>query len=420
MTQQPVNPPDPLLLQRRLDRERAARAEAEHIAERSTRELYELGRRLDLILRGAGDGICGVDQNGLITFLNPAGARMLGRDSGDTTGKSFHDVVHPEKVQSQLCSSGCDLLRSIATAPTPTATLECLFERRDTTRVPVECAFTFLAGPGASRVGAVMVFRDITERRRAEEARKIAMERLMEIERLKEIDQFKTRFINIAAHELNTPITPTILQLHLLKSESIGSLNDQQRKALAILDRNVSRLAALVQDLLDVARIEDRRLQLRLEPVYLDRILSEVYESFRLPAEQAGLRLELVSTPDAWVLADAKRVTQVLYNFLSNAMKFTPRGGRIGLSAAREDGQARVRVQDTGVGLNPDQIGRLFRPFSQTHEGLAVTRSGAGLGLYISKGIVEEHGGLIGCESPGPNEGSTFWFTLPLAMGPHP
>lgn len=408
-----MSPPDLAILQRKLERERAAREEAEDIAERTTRQLYEVGQRMELILRGAGDGICGVDGAGLTAFLNPAGAKMLGLRPEDAVGKPFHDVVHPTAAKKELCTDQCSVLASIAQGARKEASIECLYQRLDGSRFPTECIVNSLP---SERGGAVFVFRDMSERKKGEEARRIAVERLMEIERLKGMDQFKTRFINIAAHEPNTPITPLKLQLHLLRTGYPGPLNEKQAKAIGIVERNLDRLAALVQDLLDVARIEEKRLTLKREHVYLDSLLSEAVEAFRPQAVDQRIELALATAADVWIDVDPRRITQVLFNLVSNAFKVTPEGGRVTLESAVAGSEVQVRVRDTGVGLAAEQITQLFQAFSQAHDHLERTRSAAGLGLYISKAIVEQHGGKIGCESPGPGKGATFVFSIPLSV----
>jgi signal transduction histidine kinase len=242
-------------------------------------------------------------------------------------------------------------------------------------------------------------------------------------ERLVQIDRFKTQFINNAAHELGTPLTPIRVQLHLLEESRSGELNEQQRKAVEMLNRNVQRLAALVQDVLDVARLQAGRLSVNPEPMELGPAVEEAVESFRPAAEQAGLELAAYAPADLVVLADPKRVAQVLTNLLSNAIKFTPRGGRVQVRVRRQGGEAVLEVRDTGLGLTEEQARRLFQPFSQVHDALQNPKGGSGLGLFICRGFIEQQGGRISCASPGPGRGTTFTVTLPtedavVARGP--
>ncbi|HEX9816032.1 MAG TPA: hybrid sensor histidine kinase/response regulator [Candidatus Thermoplasmatota archaeon] len=246
------------------------------------------------------------------------------------------------------------------------------------------------------------------------ERHRIVRERQAALERLRELERFKTQFINTAAHELNSPLTPVKLQLHLLRTEHAEGLSQKQKGSLDIMERNVDRLIALVSDVLEAARLQANRLVVKKEPVDLHQIVSEAVESMQPQAHKVGVDLVLDSKAGFRAEADPDRIAQVVYNLIGNALKFTPRGGKVKVATAKEGEFAIVRVTDTGIGLRPEDFLRLFQPFSQTHEWTTSKRPGSGLGLYISQGIVEQHGGRIWCDSPGPNRGSTFSFAIPL------
>ena len=253
------------------------------------------------------------------------------------------------------------------------------------------------------------------ERKKAEETTRIAYERLGQIEMLKVENQFKLKLISEATHELNTPLTPLKIQLHMLKSGGLGPLNEQQEKAVAILDRNLDRLRALMSDLLDVARLQNGHFTVQHEPVELAALLREALETYEALAARDGIRLELDMPGHVTVSGDKNRLTQVVVNFVSNAFKFTPAGGRIRVQLELGGEQATVRVSDTGPGLSQRQLENLFIPFSQVHDKAKFPVLGSGLGLYICKGILEQHHGRAWAESPGPGKGATFCFALPRA-----
>jgi signal transduction histidine kinase len=163
------------------------------------------------------------------------------------------------------------------------------------------------------------------------------------------------------------------------------------------------------------ARLQASRLGIRRQSMDLNTIVLEVSESFRAQSKTRGVGLSTHLNQRLVVNADPARLSQVLYNLLSNALKFTPVAGHVGVETDAEAGFAIVRVRDTGVGLTPPQILKLFQPFSQVHDTMQTTRPGTGLGLYISRGIVELHDGRIWAESLGPNQGCTFVFAIPLA-----
>lgn len=234
-------------------------------------------------------------------------------------------------------------------------------------------------------------------------------------QRLLELDELKTQFLNNAAHELRTPLTPIKTQMHILKNAEWGGLNDRQQRAISMMDRNIERLNLLVQDLLEVARLQAGRLKLDRRPMDLSLLAHEAVESFGDPARQAGIRLDLRTGPPLMVDADPKRLIQVMFNLLSNALKFTPTGGQISVELTCDETDAIVRVRDTGRGMKAEDIGKLFNPFSQIADGSEVTQPGSGLGLFICRGILEQHGGRVWAESPGPGQGSVFTFALPLA-----
>jgi len=235
-----------------------------------------------------------------------------------------------------------------------------------------------------------------------------------EAARLRALNEARTRFINTAAHEFSTPLTPLRLQAHLLKTGRLGPLSAEQKISVDILDRNMERLAKLVQNVLDVARVGADRLLVEKEPIDVADVVGHAIASLQAAAQQNGLALNLDAHGPIEVLGDSDRLTQVVVNLVHNAIKFTPPGGRIDVRLVVQGGRVRVDVTDTGVGLRAEDIPQLFQPFSQGHAGLETALSGSGLGLSIAQGIVAQHGGRIWCESPGPGSGATFSFDLPL------
>lgn len=257
--------------------------------------------------------------------------------------------------------------------------------------------------------------RDITDLKAAESQREAAQARDRELARLREVDSVRSRLVNTAAHELNTPLTPIRLQIDLLQSGVTGPLSSKQTRALEILDRNVRRLDQLVQDMLEAARLQANRLGLERRPVDLTHLVAQAAESFREPARRAGITFVVRRSPAAIVEADTKRLTQVLVNLVANALKFTRSGGRVELGVRLDDGHAIAFVRDTGIGIDPSLLPRLFEPFSQVHDRTELDPPGTGLGLYISRGLVELHGGRAWAESAGRGRGSVFSFSVPLA-----
>lgn len=232
-----------------------------------------------------------------------------------------------------------------------------------------------------------------------------------ELEALKELNRSRMNLLNTAAHELSTPLTPVLLQIQILRQS--GPMNQDQEDSLRILDRNLARLEHLIRDILDVARLESRRLRLEKQVVDLAKLAADTVAAYKETARKGGITLELDAPGPVEAWADPRRIGQVLDNLTSNAVKFTPAGGRVRLRVLSEHDEAVVHVEDTGRGLRPQDFARLFQPFSQVHDTMQQTRAGAGLGLYICQGLIEQHAGRIWCDSPGPGKGAVFSFALP-------
>jgi signal transduction histidine kinase len=230
-----------------------------------------------------------------------------------------------------------------------------------------------------------------------------------ELDRLRELDRFKTDFLNAAAHELGTPLTPLQLQVHLLQAEEVPP--EARRRALTIVARNVDRLTLLVQDMLDVARLQSGRLEIQREAADLAALVHDTVETFRPAAGDKQTALHVEGPSSLVVAIDPKRTSQILYNLLSNAIKYTPPKGTVTLRYGLEAGLVRLEIQDNGLGFTEEQRQRMFVPFGRLHSHQLVA-PGTGLGLFICRGIAERHGGRLEASSPGPGKGATFTCLL--------
>jgi signal transduction histidine kinase len=254
---------------------------------------------------------------------------------------------------------------------------------------------------------------DITVLKEAEEAQAELARKESQVKRLADLNRMRMDFLNTAAHDLKTPLTPLKLEMATLRLR--GKLDAQQAASLAIMDRSLNRFQVLVDDMLDAARLQSGRLNLRREVVAFAPLVQEAIASFKESARQAEVAVEVAPMPEANIDADPMKCMQVLVNLVSNAVKFTPKGGRVSVAVATQPGEAVLSVHDSGLGMTAAQVGQLFQPFVRVHEGETGIAKGTGLGLYICKGIVEEHGGRIWAESEGPGKGSTFHVAWPLA-----
>lgn len=361
--------------------------------ERAQEEAGRSRERYRRIVETASEGMLLLDRDGRIAFANQAAADMLQVEPDQLEGAPADQFLHDEftshgdasrKRRAEIAvrrADGQRLWVLVSTAPWP----------GDTT--------------GGGRL---LMLTDVTARRAAEDRLKRAYEELQELV------EHRTQFINNTAHELATPLTPIILQIDILKRLAEGNVDDRIWKGLIILDRNLDRLSNLTEDVLDAARIQARRMRMDPEHIDLAETIRECVASYEPMAAKNGVTLEMRVDQRLPVHADPHRLAQVLVNLLSNAIKFTPAGGTVRVDADHVGGEACVYVTDSGIGVEPEDVPRLFQPFSQLHDLSQRSEGGTGLGLYVSRGILDEHNGRIWCESDGAGTGATFAFAVPL------
>lgn len=354
-------------------------------------------------LEHAVEGIGLLDAQGVLCEANRAMAAMYGRRPRELVRRPATEFLREfsHDAFEQALAAAFEAGK---------ANVEVRAVRPDGSMFDAEVALVRLAGPEPM---CHVFMRDISERKEAERANRLAFVRRLDMMRLEETDRFKTRFMNAAAHEINTPLTPLRLQLHMLADDGLGTLNERQAHAVRILERNLGRLSRLVGDMLDVTRLHSGRLSIDLRPLRLDQTVEHVVSTFRGLAEGEGVQVMATVPGAVTIQADRERLDQVLANLVSNAVKFTPHGGQVQVHLEVGEGQVRLRVRDTGLGMTPEQIDQLFQPFGRLHTDIAPRARGTGLGLYIAKGLVEGHGGRIACTSAGPGKGSCFEVMLP-------
>jgi PAS domain S-box-containing protein len=294
------------------------------------------------------------------------------------------------------------------------------FLKKDGTVLEVLLSGIMDKNPEGEMVRSLAVLVDVTELRRAEEERNAlaARERdaRAEVEAARELDRLKTNFVNAISHDLRTPLTSILGYAEFLEDEIGGPVSPDQRRFVVEIVKGARRLEHLVDDLLDFARFDAGTLKLKVEGCDLAGTVDETLRSLRPQVLGADLQLEAdLPAQPVTVWMDCQRIERVLINLVNNAIKFTPPGGRITVRASLKPDHVRYEVVDTGVGISPADLPRLFERFVQLGDG--ATKGGTGLGLSISKAIVEAHHGEIGVESA-PDAGSTFWFTIPLQAEP--
>ena len=289
--------------------------------------------------------------------------------------------------------------------------LNLLGRRKDGIEFPVEISLSHVKTPSGVSITAVV--RDVTERKRMEEDVRALQESYMaELEaRQKEaerLNQLKNEFLASVSHELRTPLHTIIGFADLLSEEFEGPLNPTQREFVSHIRRDSDHLLGLINDVLDLSRIEAGRLELHVESLSIHNAISEAVSAIKSHAEAKAVHVHGGDAEELHVVADPIRLRQILYNLLNNAVKFTSAGGDVSVHAERDGGVVRVTVADTGVGISPDEQQKIFDRFYQVSN----KSGGAGLGLAICKQLIELQGGSISVESE-LGRGSRFHFNLP-------
>jgi signal transduction histidine kinase/CheY-like chemotaxis protein len=247
---------------------------------------------------------------------------------------------------------------------------------------------------------------------KAREARSLAQVN----EELRRLDELKSEFLAIVSHELRTPLTAIIGYSRLLLRQTHGPLNPKQTEHQEAIFRSAQRLADLINDLLDVSRLEAARIELQPRPTDARQIADQAVAVVRAAAQAKQIRItNRLDDSLPPVQADPSRLHQILVNLVGNAVKFTPAGGSVRVCAGRQNGQVWIAVEDTGVGIAADELARIWDAFYQVESPMQRRHGGSGLGLTIVRRLVELHGGQVRAESEGVGAGSRFSFTLPVA-----
>ena len=368
------------------------------------------------LLEAAPDAIIVVDDQGRIETMNAVTEQWFGYTREELLGQSV-DMLVPDDVRSRHAGHRAQYNHHPKRRPMG-ASLLLDARRKDASTFPVEISLS----PVESEFGVrtIAVIRDITERRRNEERiRAIQARHTKELEaRNAEIEganRLKSEFLANMSHELRTPLHTVIGFAELLAEELKGPLNDDQKRFVQHIHRDSHHLLNLINEVLDLSKIEAGKVQLHLETLQLEDVLKDSLSSIRQQGNKKDLSIGVRIDPSISVRADRLRLRQVLDNLLTNAVKFTPQGGSIEVSANTEKDVAQISVRDTGVGIAREYHESVFETFQQVGEMAVGTREGTGLGLAISKRLVEQHGGRIWVESE-LGKGSRFTFTIPLEL----
>jgi len=392
-----------------------------YLLRRDGRLIRETAEQLATTLRSIGDAVVTTDAAGNVTFLNPVAA-ALAHSAGLTTPAPFKGMF---RLINEITGAEAEdpIARVLREGKTIGLANHTALLRPDGTSISIEdSAAPLLDDQGRVR-GVVFVFKDVTERRRAETALAKAREQLhanLEAlkrteEELRAADRQKDAFLATLAHELRNPVAPIRHAAKLLENDGLGG--EQLQWARSVIARQAEHMSRLLDDLLDSARITRGELSLQLTPVDLGSVISDALDVAKPLIERKGHELQVILPPrPILMMVDGIRIAQVLSNLLTNAAKYTDSPGRIVLTASLNESHLLISVKDSGVGIRPETMPRLFSMFSQIKSTTDRSEGGLGIGLALAKDLVKLHGGTIEVRSGGENQGSEFAVKLPLTV----
>jgi len=359
--------------------------------------------RLAAIVEASADAILAKTLDGTITSWNPGAEQMFGYSAAEAVGRPVTMLFPPDRIAEEA-----EFIRRIGTGER-VEHFETQRIRKDGQRIQVSVSLSPLKNAAGAIVGVSTIARDITEH-----ARLFAAERIARAE-ADQASRSKDQFLAVLSHELRQPLNTTLGWLKMLQTERVDP--SQQERALDAIERSALAQARIIDDLLDIARIEAGKLVFERRALRLGPLIAETVESLQQEARKKSLRVETRLDPAAGVVAaDPDRLRQVLMNLLTNAIKYTTAGGRVDVHLTAAQDNVRITVTDTGVGIEPDLLPHVFERFRQADWHSAGTQGGLGLGLAIVREIVEMHGGTVGVESKGRDTGATFIVTLPTIV----
>ena len=369
----------------------------------------------ETVMLSMGEGLFTVDDLGRVTFMNPAAQRMFGWTLEEMLGRRMHDVTHHLRPDgTPFPASECAGL-SVLREGTMLSEFEDVFIRRDGTFFDVVYSSSPLRGDGKI-TGLVVVFRDISDRKQAEEERA----RLLEAERearaeAEKANQLKDEFLATLSHELRNPLNVVIGYAEILRRSEEFQQNTFVMKAAETIRRNALAQAQLVSDLLDLSRLQMGKLSLNRQPVSFSTIISDAIETVRTEATAKRISLDVTLDKEVLVVeGDPIRLGQIAWNLLNNAIKFTPAEGKVRITLSGEGDFSVLAVEDSGQGIAPEFLPHVFEIFRQADASIVRRQGGMGIGLALVRQLAELHGGEVKAESEGHGKGARFTVKVPL------
>jgi len=352
------------------------------------------------IVSSSDDAIISKDLKGVVHSWNQGAERVFGYSAQEMIGQPILRLLPADRTEEE--ASILDRLKRGDRVDHYETIRQC----KDGRLIHVSLTISPIRDATGTVVGASKIARDISAQKKAAEQLALAHQEL------KRVDRMKVEFISTLSHELRTPLTAITGWIQILKDRPSA---DELREGIEIIERNVRVQAQLIDDLLDMSRIESGKILLDIQRLDLATVVSAAVDSVRPTAETKGVRLtSAFSSVEGIVMGDKHRLQQVVWNLLTNATKFTPKGGRIHVTLERANSHIEIAVADSGMGIAPDFLDHIFERFSQADASTTRRHGGLGLGLSIVKHLVELQGGTVRARSAGRDKGATFVVCLPL------
>ena len=363
---------------------------------------------LAAIIDSSDDAIVGKTLESRITSWNKGAEAIFGYTAEEAVGKPIHLLIPPELQDEE------ERILERLKRGERIEHYETVRVKKDGQHIPVSLTISPIKGRSGRIIGASKIARDITERKQLEKLRDELLAREQAARKqAEEASRLKDEFLSIVSHELRTPLNSMLGWVHMLRG---GQLNGAVAgRALETIERNGKAQARLIEDLLDISRIITGRLRLELHPITLPSVIEAAINVLRPTAEAKGVQLSTRLEANVGPVAgDADRLQQVVWNLISNAIKFTPAGGRVEVALNRVGAHVEIAVRDTGQGISAEFLPYVFERFRQADSSSTRMHGGLGLGLAITRNLVELHGGTIRAESAGEGQGANFTVSLPV------
>ena len=357
---------------------------------------YDSDARLAAIVASSEDAIVSKDLNGIIQTWNRGAEKIFGYTAAEAVGKSITMLIPEDRLNEET-----EVLSRVR-AGLSVEHFETIRRRKDGSLVNISLTVSPVRTPGGEIIGASKIARDVTEQRRLRAE-------------ADEASRQKDEFLAVLSHELRTPLNTVLGYARMLKRDDERLTGPLRERALDALERNADALTKLVHDVLDTSRIVTGKLRLTLKDCAVDRLIADAIDTVTPTAEAKEIAIDHTVTRGLSVRGDRDRLQQVLWNLLSNAIKFTSPGGTIVVRADRQGSTVAIEVSDNGIGIAPEHLPFVFQRFWQAHTGASREYSGLGIGLALTRHLVELHGGTIAAHSEGLGRGARFSVVLPAA-----